>query len=112
MQDMTHLPTKCPIHRLVEDEGVFAEKCNCGQEGWKKEFYEKFPNSLYDEMEVNPLNDDLESFIRQVAEESYAEGFMEGKKNPPVGMLRQWLNERPAGSRLLTDEDLLEFLRI
>ncbi len=28
-----------------------------------------------------------------------------------IGMLRQWINERPTGSKLLTNEDILHFLQ-
>ena len=29
-----------------------------------------------------------------------------------IGMLRQWLNERPAGSRLLTNQDIIYWLEL
>lgn len=45
--------------------------------------------------------------------EEHAKDFMDFvQQNPKVGMLRQWLNERTYGEPLITDEDLLTFIRI
>lgn len=74
---------------------------------WKPEFETWYENNYKNFYE-------LTNYIERLLSKERAEGYEEGQKNPVVGFLRQYLNERPVMSdgRLWTDEDILRFLRI
>lgn len=81
--------------------------------------FEKFWKLIYDHREAPGTQkkekaEIIEAHIRTLLSKERAEGYEEGQKNPMVGFLRQYLNERPGLSdeRLWTDEDILRFLRI
>ena len=52
----------------------------------------------------------LETALTEAMQAGAEEREMEIKSR--VGFLRQWINERPAGARLMTSEDILNWLDI
>lgn len=71
-----------------------------------KEFDEKFP--WHQDDTSQGMSNKIKLFRRQCEVKAYELGKKEGRGN--VSALRQFINERPANSSLITNEDINTFL--
>lgn len=85
--------------------------CHTEQKGWREELREMATTLLTDivgernyYLGDSECMDEIEAFIERTLQAQREEMVNN------IGMLRQWLNERPANSPLLTNEDLKHWL--
>ncbi len=88
-------------------EGVTMEN------DWEKQIAIDIWEVLFDLVEHKKINrlEAKQTIIKHIMEAKSLGAAEERERiERNIGLLRQWLNERPTGSRLITNDDIKEFL--